>query len=77
MVAIAAVVRLHNERLGVVASKQDDDRPQRKRFVYYTKKLPRFLRKSPSGNLFRATSLGTEMVELSHEEYNGPYCLVV
>lgn len=40
-----------------------------KRFVYYTKKLPRFLRKQPSGNLFRAKSLGMEVVELSQEEY--------
>jgi len=40
-----------------------------KRFVYYTKKLPRFLRNQPSGNLFRAKSLGMELVELSQQEY--------
>ena len=68
MVAIAAVVRYQNERLGL--SSED---PQRRRFVYYTKKLPRFLRKTPSGNLFRATSLGTEIVELSPAEYNGMF----
>ena len=39
------------------------------RFVYYTKKLPRFLRKQPNGNFFRALSLGMELVEVSHEEY--------
>lgn len=69
MVAIAAVVRYQNERLGL--SPID---PQCRRFVYYTKKLPRFLRKTPSGNLFRATSLGTEIVELSVTEYNGMIC---
>ena len=68
MVAIAAVVRYQNERLAL--SPVD---PQRRRFVYYTKKLPRFLRKTPSGNLFRATSLGTEIVELSVAEYNGMF----
>ena len=67
MVAIAAVVRYQNERLGL-----SQENPQRKQFVYYTKKLPRFLRKTPSGNLFRATSLGTQILELSHAEYNGP-----
>jgi len=39
------------------------------RFVYYTKKLPRFLRKQPNGNFFRALSLGMELVEVSQEEY--------
>jgi 1-aminocyclopropane-1-carboxylate deaminase/D-cysteine desulfhydrase-like pyridoxal-dependent ACC family enzyme len=42
----------------------------KKRFVYYTKKLPHFLRKQPRGNLFRAQSLGMELVELSAQEYN-------
>jgi 1-aminocyclopropane-1-carboxylate deaminase/D-cysteine desulfhydrase-like pyridoxal-dependent ACC family enzyme len=41
-----------------------------KRFVYYTKKLPRFLQNQPSGNLFRALSLGMELIELSNEDYN-------
>jgi hypothetical protein len=40
-----------------------------KRFVYYTKKLPRFLRNQPNGNLFRAKALGMELIELSSEEY--------
>jgi 1-aminocyclopropane-1-carboxylate deaminase/D-cysteine desulfhydrase-like pyridoxal-dependent ACC family enzyme len=39
------------------------------RFVYYTKKLPRFLRNQPNGNFFRAVSLGMELVEVSREEY--------
>jgi 1-aminocyclopropane-1-carboxylate deaminase len=42
----------------------------RRRFVYYTKKLPSFLRNQPSGNLFRALSLGMELVEVSNDEYN-------
>ena len=51
-----------------------DDSPTNKlelpvRFVYYTKKLPRFLRKQPNGNFFRAVSLGMELVEVSREEY--------
>ena len=42
---------------------------KRIRFVYYTKKLPRWLRNQPSGNLLRATSLGMELVELSPARY--------
>ncbi|GKY91528.1 hypothetical protein MPSEU_000126300 [Mayamaea pseudoterrestris] len=63
MVALAAVVRYRN----------DEDRGiglDPKRFVYYTKKLPRFLKNQPSGNLFRAMSLGMELVELSPSDYN-------
>ena len=41
----------------------------KKRFVYYTKKLPRFLRDNPNGNLFRAKMLGMELVELSNNDY--------
>ena len=40
------------------------------RFVYYTKKLPRWLRNTPSGNFLRALSLGMELVELSPPQYN-------
>ena len=40
-----------------------------KRFVYYTKKLPRFLRNQPNGNLFRALTLGMELIELAPDEY--------
>jgi hypothetical protein len=32
-----------------------------KRFIYYTKKLPRYLRNQPNGNLLRALSLGMEL----------------
>ena len=39
-------------------------------FLYYTKKLPRWLRKTPSGNFLRATSLGMQIVELSPTDYN-------
>lgn len=42
---------------------------QQKRFVYYTKKLPRFLRTNQNGNLFRAKILGMELIELSNKEY--------
>jgi 1-aminocyclopropane-1-carboxylate deaminase len=53
------------------ASLQWRDQTRRKhRFVYYTKRLPRFLRNQPSGNLFRAQSLGMELEELSPVEYN-------
>lgn len=42
----------------------------KKRFIYYTKNLPRYLRKNPNGNLLRAMSLGMEIRTVSHEEYN-------
>lgn len=45
------------------------DEPQ-KRFVYYTKPLPRYLRKNPNGNLLRALALGMEIRTLSHDEYS-------
>jgi len=44
-------------------------RYKKKRFVYYTKKIPRYLRKQPNGNLLRAMSLGMEIVELSNVRY--------
>lgn len=40
-----------------------------KRFVYFSKTVSRFLRKNPSGNYFRAKSLGMELVELSNDKY--------
>lgn len=70
MLALAAVVQFQNMRLGL-----GNDDSMRKRFVYYTKKLPRFLRNQPSGNLFRAMSLGTEIMELSPQEYSGTLSL--
>ena len=42
----------------------------RKRFIYYTKKLPRYLRKQPNGNLLRALALGMEIIEVSNDDYN-------
>jgi 1-aminocyclopropane-1-carboxylate deaminase len=81
MLALAAVVNYKNRELmgsnsaaaAAAAGDDDDDleeqSPQPIRFVYYTKKLPRFLRKQASGNLFRALTLGMEIVELSHKEY--------
>jgi 1-aminocyclopropane-1-carboxylate deaminase len=65
MLALAAVVHYQNTRLSL-----NDDDPKKKRFVYYTKRLPRFLKNQPSGNLFRAISLGMELVELSPDDYN-------
>lgn len=65
MLALAAVVHFQNTQL---STKVGD--PKEKHFVYYTKKLPRFLRNQPSGNLFRAMSLGMELIELSSDEYN-------
>jgi len=64
MLALAAVVNYKNRQLEGHGLEKE-----RIRFVYYTKKLPRFLRKQASGNLFRATSLGMELQELSHQEY--------
>jgi 1-aminocyclopropane-1-carboxylate deaminase len=77
MLALAAVVHYQNSLLSLgndteMALTQGQttlDRAPLKRFVYYTKKLPRFLRNQPSGNLFRALSLGMELVELSNDEY--------
>lgn len=42
----------------------------RKRFMYYTKKLPRYLRNQPNGNLLRALTLGMEMIQLKPNVYN-------
>ena len=42
---------------------------EKKRFVYYTKTLPRYLRKNPNGNLLRALALGMELRAVSHDEY--------
>jgi hypothetical protein len=64
MLALAAIVRFQNEKAGL-----GTDDPDRKRFVYYAKKLPRFLRNQPNGNLYRALALGMELVEVSAEEY--------
>ena len=46
---------------------------RKKRFVYYTKKLPRYLRKQPSGNLLRALTLGMELVQVSNDDYNNMF----
>jgi 1-aminocyclopropane-1-carboxylate deaminase/D-cysteine desulfhydrase-like pyridoxal-dependent ACC family enzyme len=72
MVALAAIVHSKNATSNSDGEQQlgiSDKSPNRKRFVYYTKTLPRFLRNQPSGNLFRAQSLGMELVELSHAKY--------
>jgi 1-aminocyclopropane-1-carboxylate deaminase len=75
MLALAAVVNYKNRELAESNSSAApakgilEDESQLIRFVYYTKKLPRFLRKHASGNLFRALTLGMEIVELSHKEY--------
>lgn len=50
------------------ATKETSDEPQ-KRFIYYTKPLPRYLRKNPNGNLLRALALGMEIRTLPHDEY--------
>ncbi|KAL7528402.1 hypothetical protein ACHAXR_002432 [Thalassiosira sp. AJA248-18] len=42
----------------------------KKRFIYYTKPLPRYLRNNPNGNLLRALALGMEIQPVSHDEYN-------
>lgn len=85
MLALAAIVNYKNRQQSYMPKpkgaegasptetkdlEEDYIHQQPYRFVYYTKKLPRFLRNQPSGNLFRAQSLGMELKELSHEEYN-------
>jgi 1-aminocyclopropane-1-carboxylate deaminase/D-cysteine desulfhydrase-like pyridoxal-dependent ACC family enzyme len=61
MLALAALVHFSNQK----SSHQNSTR-----FVYYTKKLSKFLRTSPSGNLFRALALGMELRELSPSDYD-------
>lgn len=61
MVALAAVVN-HQNTL-------HPHKNSKKRFLYYTKTIPRWLRKQPSGNLLRAKSLGMEMIELTPSQY--------
>ena len=71
MVALAAIVNsknLNNHKQGG-RSESEPSGGKRKRFVYYTKKLPRWLRNQPSGNFLRAMSLGMELVELSPNRY--------
>lgn len=84
MLALAALVNYKNREAWMENNKQrtqndtdEEDGMEKggqsdqslKRFVYYTKTLPRFLRNQPSGNLFRAKSLGMEIIELSQDEY--------
>ncbi|KAL3935775.1 MAG: hypothetical protein SGBAC_008776 [Bacillariaceae sp.] len=84
MLALAALVNYKNREAWMESNNQrtqndtdeedgddkgDPSDQSLKRFVYYTKTLPRFLRNQPSGNLFRAKSLGMEIVELSQDEY--------
>mmetsp|Transcript_20040 Transcript_20040/g.49867 ORF Transcript_20040/g.49867 Transcript_20040/m.49867 type:complete len:561 (-) Transcript_20040:103-1785(-) len=74
MLALAAVANFKNRELLLNNNESIDENMTNSsslpvRFVYYTKKLPRFLRKQPNGNFFRALSLGMELVEISHEEY--------
>jgi 1-aminocyclopropane-1-carboxylate deaminase len=57
----------------VESNSTDQQDAPTKRFVYYTKTLPRFLRNQPSGNLFRALSLGMELIELTSQEYNNMF----
>jgi 1-aminocyclopropane-1-carboxylate deaminase len=72
MVALAAIVQQKDrEAAAAAASSSDKHQPQHrfKRFLYYTKKLPRYLRDQPCGNLLRAISLGMELQEVSPDEY--------
>ena len=65
MVALAAIVSSKNAALVDRVGPTD----RRKRFIYYTKPIPRYLRTNPNGNFLRATSLGMEIQTLPHEEY--------
>jgi len=42
-------------------------------FTYYVKTLPRHLRTYPTGNLMRATTLGMNLVQLTHSEYEAHF----
>ena len=71
MLALAAIVNYKNRE--VVSSRSNTHKDGELlpiKFVYYTKKLPRFLRNQPSGNLFRALTLGMQLKELTHKEYD-------
>ena len=74
MVALAAIVNSKNRELVSLLQEQDGEQQSQSeqpiQFVYYTKKLPRFLKNQPSGNLFRALALGIQIIELSHQEYS-------
>ena len=80
MLAIAAIVNSKNRELvALQKQKQQQDESSSSTttstsygpitFVYYTKKLSRFLKNTPSGNLFRVLALGIQIEELSPSEY--------
>eukprot|EP00980_Cylindrotheca_fusiformis_P031350 scaffold26214_cov142-Cylindrotheca_fusiformis.AAC.1 len=81
MLALAALVNYKNRQAELNTNGVEDEQSskkndvtiesenRKKRFVYFTKKLPRFLRNQPSGNLFRAKMLGMEIKELPQEQY--------
>jgi len=66
MLALAAIAHFRNVAVNATGTLPNSTH----RFVYYTKTLPRFLKKTPSGNFFRAQQLGMELRELSVTEYN-------
>ena len=81
MVALAAIVSsknalLHNGQKPLDEDKEEIDYMMEpgiepiKRFVYYTKKIPRYLRQNPNGNLLRAMALGMDIRTLSHDKYD-------
>ena len=83
MLALAAIVNYKNRELQQQSRQQQQQKHQdssssssnetkknKIRFVYYTKKLPKFLRQSPSGNYYRAITLGMELIEVTNDEYN-------
>jgi 1-aminocyclopropane-1-carboxylate deaminase/D-cysteine desulfhydrase-like pyridoxal-dependent ACC family enzyme len=86
MLALAAIVNCKNREALLVKEEHtasNDKQQQNKegsnalrrpiRFVYYTKTLPRLLRNQPNGNLFRALSLGMELVQVTHQEYTNMF----
>ena len=72
MLALAAIVNSKNvnDDVDSVSSSNAQRATPKTRFVYYTKKLPRYLRQQPSGNFLRAKSLGMELVELPPWRYD-------
>ena len=61
---------IHNVNDLLSQNASNSNQFRKKRFIYYTKKLPRYLRNQPNGNLLRALTLGMEMVQLKPDTYN-------
>ena len=70
MLALAAIVNYKNREFQQNEYGDSTESNRKIQFIYYTKKIPKFLRQNPSGNFFRAKTLGMRLVEVTKEEYN-------